>query len=51
MFTDIENQIIELTCDPKPTQMFIEHSLEMFCGLLCTGKYAKLAAKTGLNLL
>jgi len=45
MFTDIENQLIELSCDNKLKQMFCETSLEIFWANLCTGNYAELATK------
>jgi len=34
MSIDIEHQLIELTCDPKLKQMFIETSFEIFCTLI-----------------
>ncbi|KAL4083728.1 hypothetical protein QTP88_029044 [Uroleucon formosanum] len=45
MSTDIENQLIELSCDNKLKQMFCETSLEIFWAHLCTGNYAELATK------
>ena len=45
MSTDIENQLIELSCDNKLKQMFCETSLEIFWAHLCTGNHAELATK------
>ena len=44
MSTDIENQLIELSCDNKLKQMFCETSLEIFWAHLSTGSYTELAA-------
>ncbi|KAL4132431.1 hypothetical protein QTP88_009583 [Uroleucon formosanum] len=51
MSTDIENQLIELSCDNKLKQMFYETSLEIVWGRLCTGNYSELATKAILILL
>ncbi|VVC31325.1 Hypothetical protein CINCED_3A000830 [Cinara cedri] len=47
--TDIENQLIVLSCDNKSKQMFCETLLEIFWAHLCTGNYAELKLKTELN--
>jgi len=45
MSTDIENQLIGLSCDNKLKQTFCETSLEIFWAHLCTRNYAELATK------
>ena len=45
MSTDVENQLIELSCDKKLKQLFCETSLEIFWAHLCTGNRPELATK------
>lgn len=44
MSTDVENQLIYITRNPKFKQMFIVTSLEMPWAQLCKGSCAKVAA-------